>query len=151
VQRLPDFHPAGTGVLGFDWTTADADFGYPLEISSSMYRLSMMVSLIRRLKFSDPNTLESQLAIRAKRFGRRHPCLLCPESSVAFSAPLNRVQEVYTNRAGENLEWSAGRLAERFDDGYRLDIATLDGFVPEACHQEIDVSLIRRKDPNVRS
>jgi hypothetical protein len=108
-----------------------------------------MIRLIERVKFSDPNTLESQLALQAKRFIRRHPLLLCPEVSVAFSAPLNRVQDVYTNRSGASPEWSSERLADRFDEGYRLDVGALDGFVPAACHQEVELSFIKPKRPNV--
>jgi hypothetical protein len=148
-QGPPLFHRVGPDLLSLDWTTADGDFGYPLEISSSMYRRSTMIRLIERVKFSDPNTLESQLALQAKRFIRRHPLLLCPEVSVAFSAPLNRVQDVYTNRSGERPEWSAERLGDRFDEGYRLDIGALDGFVPAACHQEVELSFMKRKRPNV--
>lgn len=67
--------------------------------------------------------------------------MLCPDSSVAFSAPMNRVQEVYENRAGTKPEWSTESLAGKFDLGLRVDVATLDGFVPSACHQEVELSL----------
>jgi hypothetical protein len=148
AQRLPPFQSAGPNMLKFDWTKADGDYGYPLEVSSSIYRLSTMASLIRTLPFSDPNTLESQLSLRAKGFHRSKPSLLCSETSVAFSVPMNRVQEVFENRTGDDPEWSVGRLADKFDKGYRLDTGALDGFVPAACHQEIEPSFIQRKSPN---
>jgi hypothetical protein len=148
AQRLPLFQNAGPNMLKFDWTRADGDFGYPLEISSSVYRLSTMASLVRILPFSDPNTLESQLSLRAKGFRRGKASLLCPETSVVFSVPLNRVQEVFGNRAGDDPEWSIERLADKFDKGYRLDTGALDGFVPAACHQEIEPSFMMRKSLN---
>jgi hypothetical protein len=149
TQALPLFQDAGPKIRKFDWTNADGDFGYPLEISSSIYRLSTMSSLVRTLPFSDPNTLESQLSLRTKYFRRSHPSMLCPETSVVFGVPLNRVQEVYENRASDDPEWSIERLADRFDKGYRFDIDALDGFVPAACHQEIGLSFMERKTPNV--
>jgi hypothetical protein len=38
--------------------------------------------------------------------------------------------------------------ADGFDEGYRLDVEALDGFVPEACHQEIEISFMKWKNPN---
>lgn len=140
-QVVPEFHAIGPGILRYEWTKADGDFGYPLEISSSMYRLRTIARLAAESKFADPNTLESQLALQARKLARRHPFMLCPERSVAFSAPLNRVQEVYENRAGSNPNWSTERLADRFEKGLRIDVAALDGFVPSACHQEVELDL----------
>lgn len=139
-QELPRFENAGERTLKYDWRHADGDFGYPFEISSSLYRLPIMSRLVSRLSFTDPNTLESQLALCSKRFMRSMPFMLCPENSVAFSAPVNRVQDVYENRSGANPEWSIRRLADRFDEGLRIDIAALDGFIPSSCHQEVELS-----------
>jgi hypothetical protein len=147
-QSLPVFQSAGPGMLKFQWTKADGDFGYPLEVSSSIYRVSTMASLVRTLPFSDPNTLESQLSLGAKHFRGSHPSMLCPETSVVFSAPLNRVQGVYENRAGDDPEWSTERLADRFEEGYRLDVGALEGFVPAACHQEVKLGFMKRRGPS---
>ena len=147
-QQLPRFQSIGSGMLKYKWPNADGDFGYPLEISSSLYRLSSIVGVMAGLSFTDPNTLESEMALRARRFSRSMPFMLCPDSSVAFSAPVNRVQEVYENRAGTNPEWSTESLAGKFDLGLRIDVATLDGFVPSACHQEVELSLESKRAQN---
>ena len=139
-QELPRFQEAGEGILKYDWTQADGDFGYPLEVSSSLYRLSDVLRLVSGLSFKDPNTLESQMAIRAPRFSQGQPSMLCSDNSVAFSAPINRVQDVYENRVGANPALSTGSLADTFDRGLRIDVAALDGFVPSACHQEVEFS-----------
>jgi hypothetical protein len=139
-QRLPAFERADDGILKYKWTNADGDFAYPIEISSSIYRLPTIAGLISGLRFSDPNTLESQLALRAGGFSRSLSWMLCAERSVAFSAPVNRVQEVFENRAGANPELSTGRLADRFDQGLRIDVSAMDGFVSSACHQEVALS-----------
>lgn len=143
-QRLPTFEDVGDGVLRFKWAPADGDFGYPLEVSSSLYRLRTIRALARRSSFTDPNTLESALSQGARRLTNEAPYLLCFEQSVAFSAPVNRVQEVYKNRAGEKPQWSTESLADKFDRGLRLDVAALDHFVPTACHQEVEFRIERR-------
>lgn len=139
-QRPPEFLSIGKGILRYDWTSADGDFGYPLEISSSLYRIADIRALTTRGSFADPNTLESLVATQTRRFSRSKPFLLCSEDSVAFSAPLNRVQAVYENRAGGKGEWSVTSLAERYDKGQRINIRALDGFVPASCHQEVELS-----------
>lgn len=143
-QMLPSFQPVGDGILKYDWTRADADFGYPLEISSSMYRSETILHLLTRLQFEDPNTLESQLSLQARRLARRMPFLLCPEQSVAFSAPMNRVQEVYSNRSAVNAAYAPEALADRFDQGERINVRAFTGFVPSACHQEVGLTFERR-------
>lgn len=136
-QVLPHFDPAGENVLKFRWLGSDGDFGYPLELSSSLYRIETVRSLCERLKFDSPSSLESQMSLHNRDFSRRQPALLCFTQSVAFSAPLNRVQEVFPNRTGSSQAFSAESLADLFDEGKRMDVRALTGFVPQACHQEI--------------
>ncbi len=141
-QVLPEFVQLAEGMLKYPWRNGDGDFAYPLELSSSLYRAPDMLRLFRGLEFSNPNTLESQMSIRAGRFARRTPYMLCWERSVAFSAPVNRVQTVFENRVGQREEFSLENMSAAFDRGQRIDVARLDGFVPSACHQEVRLSLV---------
>ncbi len=138
-QALPAFTSVADGILEYGWAEADGDFGYPFDISSSLYRRPMLYGMARRLPFEDPNTLEGQMSARSRRYARNMPSLLCFEGSVAFSTPLNRVQNVYTNRAAESPNYSPEALADLFDRGQRICWGAFDGFVPSACHQEVDV------------
>ncbi len=138
-QTSPRVRQLADGLLKFRWRGADGDFGYPLEVSSSLYRLTTLVHLVPRLDFTNPNTLESQLAGHTGEFARKQPALLCAEHSVAFSAPLNRVQEVFPNRAGSSPRLSTDYLADLFDQGKRIKVSALADFSPNACHQEIDL------------
>lgn len=141
TQTLPDFESCGDSVLKFRWDGADGDFGYPLEISSSLYRLFEIRTLIRGLRFRDPNTFESQLSLRARERSNRQPFLLSGEISSAFSVPLNRVQAVYANRSGSAPDWSTESMAAKFDQGLRINTRALDGFVPTGVHQEVEFDL----------
>ncbi len=144
TQSSPDFRVLEDEAVAFNWTRADGDFAYPLEISSSMYSLSMILQLGNGLKFRNPNTLESALAAQARRLARQYPTLLCYERSVAFCAPVNRVQDVYKNRSGEAADLSVAKLSALFELGQRVNVRGLAGFVPSACHQEVVLTFEER-------
>ncbi len=147
-QRLPVSTKLESGILKFRWPGAQGDFGYPLEISSSLYRARMVMDFVSGLRFNSPSTLESQMALHAGDFSRRHPALLCFEHSVAFCAPVNRVQEVFDNRAGAVDKYSIQHLADLFDEGRRINVRSLTGFEPNACHQEVELNFERRDEHN---
>ena len=137
AQALPAFEQDGE-VLAFDWTRAELDFGYPLEVSSSVYRVADIAPLLAGLRYKNPNELESRLDA-AKRTLPGRPRLLCHALSVAFCAPLNVVQHAFPNRAGNRGDHSPGRLAALFDAGLRIDVGALSGHVPSGCHEEIEL------------
>ena len=138
-QSLPPFSDAGEDLLLFDWTSGESDFAYPLEVSSSVYRVSDIEPLLKHLDFSNPNILEATLDANKSTYQATKPNLLCYGSSVAFCNPANKVQTVFTaNRAGEDNAYGAVRLANIFAKGYRINIEEYSGFVPRSCHQEVD-------------
>ena len=139
-QRVPPFVPVAPGVAAYDWTTAEHDFGYPLEVSSSVYSIPGVGSSLADLPFGNPNTLEAQFAATGRSWAGRRPELLCYEQSVTFCNAVNKVQAVFDNRAGADQELTAEELARRFDEGCRIDTAALSGFVPEACHGDVPFS-----------
>ncbi|MBI5388565.1 MAG: FkbM family methyltransferase [Verrucomicrobia bacterium] len=138
-QTLPPFQTLSAHVLKFDWRKAEHDFGYPLELSSSIYRTAEVLPLLRALDFRNPNSLETVLADNKQRC-QTLGGLLCFDISVTFCAPINRVQQVCpTNRAGTRPDHSAESLAGRYERGERLDVAAYAGFTPQACHQEVEL------------
>ena len=142
-QPLPDFQHAEDGVLRFEWPGRVGDFGYPLEVSSSVYRTKDLLGLLSNLPYSNPNRLEQGLSISSKLFARTRPELLCFDQSVAFCAPVNIVQSVLDNRAGNAEKNSIANLNRKFLEGWRIDVDALNGFVPHAAHQEIELQLCR--------
>jgi hypothetical protein len=143
-QRLPRLEPAGPDVLVFEWPGEEGDFGYPLEVSSSVYPREVIAGLLGVLRYTSPNTLESQLAGAVFDYDlpRWRPQLCCPPVSVAFCAPVNRVQDAYPNRVGESGKLTAAELARRFDEGLRIEVEALDDFVPDACHCEVPLRFV---------
>jgi hypothetical protein len=143
AQALPDFFPYSANIQRFDWTVGKHDFHYPLEVSSSIYRLSEILPFINRMRFHDPNTLESCMWARRAAFGHSQPDLLCFESSVTFCNPVNRVVQNFKNRAAEKYDYPNQFLAEQFEAGYRINVASYQGFVASGCHQEVELNFIK--------
>jgi hypothetical protein len=139
-QALPDFTTFSPTILKFNWTKGEHDFHYPLEVSSSLYRLKEMLPFINGLRFHNPNTLESRMAARWREFVDSHPDLLCFERSVTFCNPVNRVAIDMQNRAAEQFNYPDQFLAAQFDAGYRIEIAAYRGFLPNGCHQEVELT-----------
>lgn len=141
-QQLPEFQPINRSILKYSWTIAAYDFGYPLEVSSSVYRTEDILPFIASFTFENPNTLELFMNDHKIAFENDKPLLLCFEQSVTFCAPLNIVQTLCTNRSCVNMEYTQESLAKLFDEGYRIDIGAYDQFTPNACHQEIELKFI---------
>ena len=139
-QKIPVFAAVSRTIRKYDWTVADGDFGYPLEVSSSVFRLKDLLRILFHLPFKNPNVLETQLSSQASYFGEATPELLCYEQSVTFCNPINKVQTIYSdNRSGSDIEYNSANLAALYEDGYGLQVEAFTGFVPNACHQEVEL------------
>jgi hypothetical protein len=139
AQRLPAFTPQPGGLLKYDWTTAEYDFGYPLEVSSSIYRSKEIVPLVCGFNFRNPNDLEGYMAAHSRWFKIKFPYLLCSENSITFCNPINIVQTTTENRAGKQYYYPIDEMIARFDRGERIEVERYAGFTPNSCHQEVEL------------
>ncbi|MBI5606846.1 MAG: FkbM family methyltransferase, partial [Deltaproteobacteria bacterium] len=137
-QKLPDFNAVGKGVLKYNWTKEELDFGYPLEVSSSLYSIGDILPILREGDFKNPNTLEALLDAGKSFFKNAENELLCFETSAAFCNPANMVQNLWNNKAGHNNQYSPDALADLFEKGYRIDLEKFSEFIPNSCHQEVE-------------
>lgn len=135
-QHLPAFSVIDHEFLKFDWTTGQYDFGYPLEVSSSVYRVEDIMAILHP-SFTNPNTLEVILNHQKAIFSRRKNFLLCKKYSSTFCNPVNKVQALISNRSGESYPYSPDELREMFARGYRIQVDEYKDFIPNACHQEV--------------
>lgn len=146
AEAQPIFNLAATNILKFRWTDGDMDFNYPLELSSSVYRLEDVIFSLVGLYYKNPNSLEGGMNINKIRFLSSRPKLLCYSSSVAFCNPINIVQDVsMENRRGNRVQYSSNELAELFDQGKRINIDPFYHFVPNSCHIEMDLSFYQNE------
>jgi GT2 family glycosyltransferase/Tfp pilus assembly protein PilF len=143
-QTLPQFTKISSEILKYDWRSADLDFNYPLEVSSSIYRSSDMLTFLLKINFINPNSFEGEMAANSKYFAELYPNILCMEKSLTFCNPINKVQvEAIDNRTSELIDYSAENLALKYGEGFRVDVDSYNGFMPNACHQEVELKLVR--------
>jgi len=141
-QKVPE------GQFTYNWTDYEGDFGYPLEISSSIYRVDDLMPLLEQPVYDNPNTLEAYFDWSKGQFKEKYPMLSFYNSSRAFANPLNKVQTIFTgNRSGSDPRFSVEHLADLYDKGYRIDVSKFDDFVPTGVHQEVDLEFIGPDGP----
>lgn len=136
IQQLPSFIILDQA-LKFHWLGQSGDFGYPLEISSSVYRTTDIAFLLRKSRYINPNQLEQCLSASTKLLNEKHNSLLCFSQSVAFSTPINKVQSIYDNKSGSNDAYSSHALNMLLLGGHRIDIAKFTGYISNGAHQEV--------------
>ncbi|NCC84158.1 MAG: glycosyltransferase [Clostridia bacterium] len=136
-QPAPDMEMATGRFLRFRWQNAAYDFGYPLEVSGSLYRASHILALLHDIPFENPNRLEAILSTRIGHV-EQFPWRLVFSQSVGFCNPLNRVQQVFANRiAAQSVD--AEILADEFDQGQAIDLDAFADLTPNAAHFEVAV------------
>lgn len=136
-QLLPDFQGVVDNVLRYNWTMAQHDFSYPIELSSSMYRAKDLKEVLERGNYNNPNDLEWVFYLRHYDYYNK-PMLMCYDQSVAFCTPMNKVQTVNNNRTSTVSGYKIEDLLVRFEKGYRVDLKQFDGHIPSAAHEEFD-------------
>jgi len=130
-------------VRRWDWTKSTGDFAYPVELSSSVYRWSDVHLLLSRISaFVNPSTLESALDAFIQRAQHPKVELLSFPTSVAFSIPMNLTQTSWQNRHSGLPAYSMRALLKRFQNGQRMDVKQLYGYIPESCHEVVPFGFI---------
>jgi len=142
-HEMPGFQIVRNNILGFDWTSVAGGFGYPLEVSSSIYRVSDMLHLLKKAGFNNPNTLEAVLDQGKMAYKDAKHELLCFDRAVTFCNPANKVQSVFENRSGSAADYSPERLGELYEQGYRVDVQRYSGFATDAYHKEVDLHFVK--------
>jgi len=150
-QRQPQFQKVTDSIMKYDWTRAEHDYGYPLEVSSSIYRSQQIADFLSGLDFENPNTMESQMLDENKQFKQNHPKLLCYRTSVTFCNPLNKVQKVYPQtRCGTDKRYTDERLAEIYQQGMVVDASKYADFVSNGVHQETELYFRKVADDAIK-
>jgi hypothetical protein len=138
--ECPELFQVGTYINRFRWPGEQKDFGYPLEVSSSIYRSDDIIPLLDKVH-GDPGSIESYLNQQKGQFVKTKPYLLCFNVSVAFAAPVNIVRATTRCPHGRQYSYSIDELVKIFDEGKRIDIQAVPKLV-NACHQEMEYKFI---------
>jgi hypothetical protein len=142
-QKQPAFTEVEPNILQYDWTCSEFDFGYPMELSSSLYKSKDILALWKE-KTPTLKHLENCLWSNCHDFQSTKPNLLCFPQSHVFSNPLNVTAELGRNRNSESSKYSTEALANQFSKGYKIDTEKFFSMIPHGCHQELEVSFIKR-------
>ena len=140
-QRVPEHDPGN--IFFWDWRIAEYDFGYPLEVSSSMFKSEDISRFIDTHGFTDPNKMEWFMDMAKYNLVYSH-LSACYKNSVAFSAPMNKVNPKNTNRSANNNEYSIDILLKKYRDGLRI-IDNFSGFLPHGAHEEVEFKFDRKE------
>jgi len=142
-NNIPYLQPIGERMRVFSWKEAgQGDFSYPLEVSSSVYRIDDIKPIVEGIHYSNPNQLEWVMYNYIPNLTNKQ-FLLCYENSVAFCAPINRVQTENNNRVGINPNYLIENLLELYEKGYRMNSMQFGGFTSNGCHQEVEFEFIQ--------
>jgi len=144
-QGLPYFAEVNPRVLSWIWRGARHDWGYPLEISSSVYHHDDVVDVLYGANYGNPNELESAMATSIVQKQSDLPIpnrMMCYYQSVAFSNPINKVQTYNNNRSG-NIDPDS--LNRYFLDGYRIRYYDFADYVNVGAHEIVNINLVRNE------
>lgn len=138
-QKVPDMDELNDSLFIYRWVGEEHDFSYPLELSSSIYRTEQILPLFEKANYRNPNELEHQMACASSIYSKLLPKIICFDISRTFCAPINIVQDIYDNRAGNRRYYSVESLLKLYLNGKRIDTDKYIDFIPVACHQEVDL------------
>ncbi|OYQ62785.1 hypothetical protein B9G53_20345 [Pseudanabaena sp. SR411] len=110
----------------------NSDWGYPMSLDGHIFRTTEIQDLIiSNQSFNNPNTLETQLALRPLS----SPQMICYPDSKIVNIPANKVQNIYSNRHAQISDLSD--LNQHFLNGYRLSLKPILDTKNISVHQEI--------------
>ena len=145
-QKVPELHKTDNPLIfSFDWTKAECDFAMPIEVSSSIFRAFDLWPFLSRIEFSNPNSLEHNLALFRHRFRDIAPNVLCYQKSRTFCNPINIVNNTCQFRSGNRKDYSSSALSQLFEQGLRIDVHQYEDYQTNACHQEVELRLCKKE------
>lgn len=141
-QPLPDFKNGLTtdsDKIIWRWREGILDWGYPLSVDGHIFLRQEILSMLKLLRFSAPNTLEDVLQgflpLFTNRFGVAYT------KSKIMNIPCNKVQEENKNFHGNIHQYL---LLKKWQDGFAIDLENVYGYINKSPHEEIDIRFLKR-------
>lgn len=136
-QKLVDATDHGD-YLSFNWKRQEYDWGYPMDVSSSVFNLSAMYQLTCKLgDIANPNQFEAYLASVVTKDVARRSILLCEKQSAAYSIPLNLVQTQYIGNRHDGT-YTVEHLLHLWETGHRISLDKIPR-IPNSVHMVVQV------------
>lgn len=138
-QRLPSFNSCWSPQIQiYIWKEEEHDFGYPLELSSTIYRSEDILQYAAG--DITVNSFENTLNSHKFDFAKNRPFLCCYDFSRMFSLPSNNVANTPGNRVGTLRYYTEEELASIFDAGKRIKVENFYGIRTTSPHQEFPIT-----------
>lgn len=143
-QSLPDIQKTtktDSDKIIWHWHKGTLDWGYPLSVDGHIFSRQEILSILRLLRFSAPNTMEDALQsfnpIFMNRLGVAY------KKSKIMNIPCNKVQAENKNFHG-NIHQDL--LLDKWLAGYAIDLETIYGYTNKSPHEEIDIRFTKRQN-----
>jgi hypothetical protein len=143
-QALPVFIPQvinDEDKLCWIWANGVYDWAYPLSVDGHLFSTQEISIFAKYTNFNSPNTFEANLQEWAKYFKHRYG--ICYKKSKILNIPANRVQNDINNIHGTVHQ---DYLLEQWNRGMQMDYCSLYGLVNESAHQDVPITLIKRRE-----
>lgn len=128
------------GVYAWRFCKGTGDWGYPHSVDMALFRKRDVRTPLLSMIYSSPNTFEAKWSNFAP--GKMQLRGLCFTYSKIVNLPLNIVQKDFRNR--HEQEYTADVLLEKFNQGFKMDIALLYQLPHNAPHTEYAPTFISR-------
>ena len=136
-QVLP-VHSLNNDIMTWEWMKGEYDWGYPLEVSSSVYRVPTIEKIHYSCSYINPRFLEYFLHTHSKMFQASHPLMACYKNSSAFSAPVNTVGDA-ENKKGSQEKYTVDNLLKIYEEGARINPDKFSHYFPKSVHEEVEI------------
>ena len=143
-QPLPNFQnePGNdSDKIVWLWREGILDWGYPLSVDGHIFSRHELLSIIKLIHFSAPNTLEDALQAFNPLFTNRLG--IAYTKSKILNIPCNKVQEENKNFCGDIHQDS---LLKKWQDGLAIDLTNIYGHNNNSPHEEIDIRFTKRNN-----
>lgn len=137
-QPIPD-GLVQNGYFVWDWRSGTGDWNYPISVDGHVFRKDHVLEWIKLIDFDNPNQLEDRLQI-AKRISQIFSCL-CMTSSCVVNLPINRVQNEYKNKSGEE---TPENLKKIWDQKKKINFLSLSNINNNSAHYPATIDLVER-------
>lgn len=121
-------------LVSWDWRKQIADYGYPLSLSSHVFKRDLVVDIVKDISFNCPNRFEENLQ---QKVGVIAPKMASYEHSAIVNIPVNRVNDEFLSRNGERFSYTVDDLNNLFLSGKVIDIDNMNFAGISSPHQEI--------------
>ena len=128
--KVPQLQRVKDNIYAWQFAGNRSYWGYPNTVDMTLYRKKDITSVLTKLNYSSPNTLESAWAKNKDQ----NKIGLCYAQSKIVNIPLNRVQNDYNNRHMNEL--TPKELLEKFNKKLKIDIQLLEKFNNKSAHME---------------